>query len=140
MSALADWLARQAPAWLDSHLLTPAQRRALLAITCEADRTWLATRAEARQLLQQPEIRKVADFLEAEDSPAVAEGDSAVVYVPPDRRPIACKVTRVLRRVSEEKIEWPSSHCARLIKPLTNRVQNTLFDRIAQNLFMLLSP
>ena len=33
MSALADWLARQAPAWLDSHLLTPAQRRALLAIT-----------------------------------------------------------------------------------------------------------
>ena len=33
MSALADWLARQAPAWLDSHPLTPAQRRALLAIT-----------------------------------------------------------------------------------------------------------
>lgn len=34
MSALADWLGRQAPAWLDgSHPLTPAQRRALLAIT-----------------------------------------------------------------------------------------------------------
>ena len=33
MSALADWLARQAPAWLDSPPLTPAQRRALLAIT-----------------------------------------------------------------------------------------------------------
>ena len=33
MSALADWLARQAPAWLDSHPLTPAQRRALLAIS-----------------------------------------------------------------------------------------------------------
>lgn len=34
MSALADWLGRQAPAWLEgSHPLTPAQRRALLAIT-----------------------------------------------------------------------------------------------------------
>jgi hypothetical protein len=34
MSVLADWLARQAPAWLDgSRPLTPAQRRALLAIT-----------------------------------------------------------------------------------------------------------
>jgi hypothetical protein len=34
LSALADWLRRQAPAWLDgSHPLTPAQRRALLAIT-----------------------------------------------------------------------------------------------------------
>jgi len=34
MSVLADWLARQAPAWLEgSPLLTPAQRRALLAIT-----------------------------------------------------------------------------------------------------------
>jgi hypothetical protein len=33
MSALADWLARQTPAWLDSHPLPPAQRRALLAIT-----------------------------------------------------------------------------------------------------------
>ena len=33
MSALADWLVRQAPAWLDAHPLTPAQRRALLAIT-----------------------------------------------------------------------------------------------------------
>ncbi len=34
MSALADWLARQAPAWLDgSRPVTPAQRRALLAIT-----------------------------------------------------------------------------------------------------------
>jgi hypothetical protein len=33
MSVLADWLARQAPAWLDgSRPLTPAQRRALLAI------------------------------------------------------------------------------------------------------------
>ena len=33
MSVLADWLGRQAPAWLDgSHPLTPAQRRALLAI------------------------------------------------------------------------------------------------------------
>jgi len=33
MSVLADWLTRQAPAWLDgSHPLTPAQRRALLAI------------------------------------------------------------------------------------------------------------
>ena len=34
MSALADWLVRQAPAWLDlSRPLPPAQRRALLAIT-----------------------------------------------------------------------------------------------------------
>lgn len=37
MSVLADWLARQAPAWLDPAAagcpLTPAQRRALLAIT-----------------------------------------------------------------------------------------------------------
>lgn len=34
MSVLADWLVRQAPAWLDgSRSLTPAQRRALLAIT-----------------------------------------------------------------------------------------------------------
>jgi hypothetical protein len=34
MSVLADWLVRQAPAWLDgSRPLTPAQRRALLAIT-----------------------------------------------------------------------------------------------------------
>jgi len=34
VSALADWLGRQAPAWLDgSYPLTPAQRRALLAIT-----------------------------------------------------------------------------------------------------------
>ena len=34
MSALADWLGRQAPAWLDgSYPVTPAQRRALLAIT-----------------------------------------------------------------------------------------------------------
>jgi len=34
MSVLADWLARQAPAWLDGNRpLTPAQRRALLAIT-----------------------------------------------------------------------------------------------------------
>ena len=34
MSALADWLVRQAPAWLDgSRPVTPAQRRALLAIT-----------------------------------------------------------------------------------------------------------
>ena len=36
MSVLADWLARQAPAWLagnGSRALTPAQRRALLAIT-----------------------------------------------------------------------------------------------------------
>jgi len=34
MSVLADWLARQAPAWLDdSRPLTPAQRRALLAIS-----------------------------------------------------------------------------------------------------------
>lgn len=34
MSALADWLGRQASAWLDgSSPLTPAQRRALLAIT-----------------------------------------------------------------------------------------------------------
>ncbi len=33
MSVLADWLTRQAPAWLDgSYPLTPAQRRALLAI------------------------------------------------------------------------------------------------------------
>lgn len=33
MSALADWLARQAPAWLDGNRpLTPAQRRALTAI------------------------------------------------------------------------------------------------------------
>jgi len=33
MSALADWLVRQAPAWLDgSRPLTPAQRRAVLAI------------------------------------------------------------------------------------------------------------
>ena len=33
MSVLADWLARQAPAWLDGERpLTPAQRRALLAI------------------------------------------------------------------------------------------------------------
>ena len=33
MSILADWLARQAPAWLDgAHPLAPAQRRALLAI------------------------------------------------------------------------------------------------------------
>lgn len=32
MSALADWLARQAPAWLDASVLTPAQRRALTAI------------------------------------------------------------------------------------------------------------
>lgn len=33
MSALADWLARQAPAWLDGNRsLTPAQRRALIAI------------------------------------------------------------------------------------------------------------
>lgn len=34
MSVLADWLRRQAPAWLDgSHPVTPAQRRALLAIS-----------------------------------------------------------------------------------------------------------
>ena len=34
MSVLADWLARQAPAWLDgTRPLTPAPRRALLAIT-----------------------------------------------------------------------------------------------------------
>lgn len=33
MSALADWLARQAPAWLANRPLTPAQRRALVAIT-----------------------------------------------------------------------------------------------------------
>jgi hypothetical protein len=34
MSVLADWLARQAPVWLDgSRSVTPAQRRALLAIT-----------------------------------------------------------------------------------------------------------
>ncbi|MEO6874730.1 MAG: IS91 family transposase [Opitutaceae bacterium] len=34
MSVLADWLVRHAPAWLDgSRPLTPAQRRALLAIT-----------------------------------------------------------------------------------------------------------
>jgi len=34
MSVLADWLARQAPAWLDGpRPLTPAQRRALLAIS-----------------------------------------------------------------------------------------------------------
>jgi len=34
VSALADWLVRQAPAWLDgSHPVPPAQRRALLAIT-----------------------------------------------------------------------------------------------------------
>jgi hypothetical protein len=34
VSVLADWLGRHAPAWLDgSHPLTPAQRRALLAIT-----------------------------------------------------------------------------------------------------------
>ncbi len=32
MSVLADWLVRQAAAWLDSSVLTPAQRRALLAI------------------------------------------------------------------------------------------------------------
>lgn len=33
MSVLADWLARQAPAWLDGNRpLTPAQRRALIAI------------------------------------------------------------------------------------------------------------
>ena len=33
MAVLADWLARQAPAWLDGERpLTPAQRRALLAI------------------------------------------------------------------------------------------------------------
>ena len=33
MSVLADWLVRQAPAWLDGERpLTPAQRRALLAI------------------------------------------------------------------------------------------------------------
>lgn len=32
MSALAEWLVRHAPAWLDSSVLTPAQRRALTAI------------------------------------------------------------------------------------------------------------
>ena len=47
--------------------------------------------------------------IEAEDSPALAEGQSAVVFVPPDRRPIACRVSRILRRVSEEtgqSIAW----------------------------------
>jgi hypothetical protein len=47
--------------------------------------------------------------IEAEDSPAVATGQDAVVFAPPDRRPIACRVSRVLRHVSEEtgqSIAW----------------------------------
>ena len=47
--------------------------------------------------------------IEAEDSQAVAAGQSAMVFVPPERRPIACRVSRVLRRVSEEtgqSIAW----------------------------------